>query len=71
MGYPSARRQFWVATIECRKADFKITYDVRRWLLIQPYATYQRRTSNYPLDQFTSTIIGIKFQAKMQPPLAR
>jgi hypothetical protein len=52
-------------------ADIKITYDVRRWLLIQPYATYQRRTSNYPLDEFTSTIIGIKFQAKMQPPATR
>jgi hypothetical protein len=53
------------------QADIKITYDVRRWLLIQPYATYQRRTSNYPLDEFTSTVIGIKFQAKMQPPLTR
>jgi hypothetical protein len=53
------------------QGDIRITYDVRRWLQIQPYATYQRRTSNYPLDQFTSTIIGIKFQAKMQPPPMR
>jgi hypothetical protein len=53
------------------EADIKITYDVRRWLMIQPYATYQRRTSNYPLDEFTSTIIGIKVQAKMQPPPTR
>ena len=50
------------------QADLRITYDVRRWLMIQPYVTYQRRTSNVELDGFSSNIVGIKIQAKMQPP---
>jgi Putative beta-barrel porin 2 len=50
------------------EVDIKITYDVRKWLLIQPYATYQKRNSNVEYDGFTSTVIGLKIQAKMQPP---
>jgi hypothetical protein len=49
-------------------ATFKVSYQALRWLLIQPYASYQRRTSNEQFFNFSSSIIGIEFLAKMPAP---
>lgn len=49
-------------------ATFKLSYQVLRWLLIQPYASYQRRTSTVPDFNYSSTIIGIEILAKKPAP---
>jgi hypothetical protein len=49
-------------------ATFKLNYQALRWLLIQPYATYQRRSSNEEDFNFSSTIIGIQILAKRPAP---
>lgn len=41
-------------------ATFRMNYQVRRWLSIQPYATYQRRNSTEEIFEFSGTTIGIK-----------
>jgi hypothetical protein len=46
----------------------KINYQVLRWLLIEPYATYQRRSSNDDFFNFSDTIIGVQVLAKMPAP---
>ena len=46
----------------------KVNYQALRWLLIQPYANYQRRTSNQEQYEFSGTIVGVQITAKMQPP---
>jgi hypothetical protein len=50
------------------KATFKLNYQALRWLLIQPYATYQRRSSNVLDLNFTGTIVGIEVLVKRPPP---
>lgn len=50
------------------KATFKLNYQALRWLLIQPYASYQRRSSNVLDLNFTGTIVGIQVLAKRPPP---
>jgi hypothetical protein len=45
-----------------------LSYQVLRWLLIQPYASYQRRTSTVPDFNYSSTIIGIEILAKKPAP---
>jgi len=45
-------------------ATFKMDYQALRWLLIQPYAIYQRRSSNFEAFEFSSTTIGIKILVK-------
>jgi hypothetical protein len=47
---------------------FKVNYQALRWLLIQPYLTYQRRDSNEQGFNFSSTIIGIQILAKKPAP---
>ncbi len=49
-------------------ATFKINYQALRWLMIQPYANYQRRNSNEEQFEFSSTIVGIQVLAKMPAP---
>jgi hypothetical protein len=49
-------------------ATFKLNYQVLRWLLIQPYANYQRRSSNQQGFDFSSTIVGIQILAKVPAP---
>jgi hypothetical protein len=49
-------------------ATFKLNYQALRWLLIQPYATYQHRVSNAPDFNFSSTIFGIEILAKKPAP---
>jgi hypothetical protein len=50
------------------EATFKLNYQALSWLLIQPYATYQRRSSNEEQFNFSSTIIGIQILAKKPAP---
>jgi len=52
-------------------ATFKLNYQARRWLLIQPYANYQRRTSSDGFFSYSGTIIGIQVLAKKPAPPAR
>jgi hypothetical protein len=52
-------------------ASFKLNYQALRWLLIQPYANYQRRSSNNEIFNFSGTIIGVQILAKKPPPPAR
>ena len=52
-------------------ATFKMNYQVTRWLLIQPYANYARRSSNTELYNYSGTIIGIEVLAKRAAPPAR
>jgi hypothetical protein len=49
-------------------ATFKLTYQALRWLQIQPYATYQRRSSNEQIFNYSSSIIGIQILAKVPAP---
>jgi len=49
-------------------ASVKVNYQVLRWLLIQPYVNYQRRSSNEAFFNYSDTIIGIQVLAKMQAP---
>lgn len=49
-------------------ATFKLSYQALRWLQIQPYATYQRRSSNEQIFNFSSSIIGIQILAKVPAP---
>ena len=51
-------------------ASFKLNYQVLRWLLIQPYASYQRRSSSNEIFSYSGTIIGIQILAKKPPPPA-
>jgi hypothetical protein len=52
-------------------ASFKLNYQALRWLLIQPYVTYQRRTSNEEFFSYSGTIVGIQLLAKKPAPPAR
>lgn len=49
-------------------ASFKVNYQALRWLLIQPYASYQRRSSNQELYTYSGTIIGVQVLAKRPAP---
>jgi len=48
-----------------------LNYQATRWLLIQPYANYARRSSNFELYNYSGTIIGIEVLAKKPAPPAR
>lgn len=52
-------------------ATFKLNYQATRWLLIQPYANYARRSSNVELYNYSGTIIGIEVLAKKPAPPTR
>jgi hypothetical protein len=52
-------------------ATFKLNYQVTRWLLVQPYVNYARRSSNIAFDTYSATIIGIEVLAKRVAPPAR
>ncbi len=52
------------------KATFKLDYQALRWLLIRPYATYQRRSSDVMDLNYSGTIIGIEVLAKRPAPTA-
>jgi hypothetical protein len=52
-------------------ATFKLNYQVTRWLLIQPYANYARRSSTAEIDNYSGTIIGIQVLAKKSAPPVR
>ncbi|HME41148.1 MAG TPA: hypothetical protein VKG63_19490 [Steroidobacteraceae bacterium] len=52
-------------------ASFKMNYQALRWLLIQPYANYQRRNSNDDIFSYSGTIVGIQILAKKPAPPAR
>lgn len=52
-------------------ASFKVNYQVLRWLLIQPYLNYQRRSSNIEDFSFSGTVIGIQVTAKKPAPPVR
>jgi hypothetical protein len=52
-------------------ATFKLNYQVTRWVLIQPYANYARRSSNFELYNYSGTIIGVEVLAKKPAPPAR
>jgi hypothetical protein len=52
-------------------ATFKMNYQALRWLLVQPYVNYQRRTSNNEIFGYSGTIIGIQILAKEPAPPAR
>jgi hypothetical protein len=49
-------------------ASFKLNYQALRWVLIQPYVNYQRRSSNEEEFNFSSTVIGIQILAKRPTP---
>lgn len=49
------------------QATFKLNYQALRWLLIQPYATYSRRSSDLLVLNYTGTIVGIEILAKRPP----
>jgi hypothetical protein len=49
-------------------ASIKINYQALRWLLIQPYVNYQKRSSSQDFYDFSSTIIGIQVLAKRPAP---
>jgi hypothetical protein len=48
-----------------------LNYQATRWLLVQPYVNYQRRTSNDEFFSYSATIIGIQVLAKKPVPPAR
>jgi hypothetical protein len=52
-------------------ASFKLNYQALRWLLIQPYVNYQRRTSNEEFFSYSGTVIGIQLLAKKPAPPTR
>ena len=52
-------------------AFLNVNYQALRWLSIQPYAYYQRRTSNQEIYEFSNTTVGLRILAKMQPPPQR
>lgn len=52
-------------------ASFKMNYQAMRWLLIQPYVSYQRRSSNQEIFSYSGTIIGIQILAKRPAPPTR
>ena len=52
-------------------AYLKINYQALRWLLIQPYANYQRRSSNIEGFSYSGTIVGIQILAKKPAPPTR
>jgi hypothetical protein len=52
-------------------ATFKLNYQATRWLLIQPYANYARRSSTFELYNYSGTIIGIEVLAKKPAPRTR
>jgi hypothetical protein len=52
-------------------ATLKLNYQATRWLLIQPYVNYQRRTSNDEFFSYSGTIVGIQVLAKKPAPPAR
>jgi hypothetical protein len=52
-------------------AFLNVNYQALRWLSIQPYAYYQRRTSTQEFYEFSNTTIGLRILAKMQPPPQR
>jgi hypothetical protein len=52
-------------------ATFKLNYQATRWLLIQPYANYARRSSTFELYNYSGTIIGIEVLWKKPVPPAR
>jgi hypothetical protein len=52
-------------------ASLKINYQALRWLLIQPYVNYQRRSSNIESFSYSGTIVGIQILAKKPAPPTR
>jgi hypothetical protein len=52
-------------------AFLNVNYQALRWLSIQPYVYYQRRTSTVEFYDFTNTTVGLRILAKMQPPPQR
>jgi hypothetical protein len=52
-------------------ATFKLNYQATRWLLVQPYLNYARRSSNIDFYNYSGTIIGVQLQAKRPAPAVR
>jgi hypothetical protein len=52
-------------------ASFKLNYQALRWLLVQPYANYQRRNSNIQDFSYSGTVVGIQITAKRPSPPSR
>jgi hypothetical protein len=48
-----------------------MNYQALRWLLIQPYVNYQKRSSNDEIFGYSGTIVGIQILAKEPAPAAR
>ncbi|MGO9931290.1 MAG: hypothetical protein ACLPV8_05705 [Steroidobacteraceae bacterium] len=46
----------------------KVNYQALRWLLIQPYASFTRRTATQEIYAYSGTIIGVQVLAKMPAP---
>jgi hypothetical protein len=49
-------------------ASLKVNYQVTRWVLIQPFASYTRRSSNEDFYEFSDTIMGIKVLVQKPVP---
>lgn len=45
-------------------ADLNITYAMRRWLSISPYALYQTRTSNTTFFQYNGAVVGVRLRVQ-------
>jgi hypothetical protein len=49
-------------------ANVEATYQVLHWLSIRPYARYQTRHSNVPLNSFNSNMVGVELLVKQFRP---
>jgi hypothetical protein len=50
-------------------ANVQATYQALHWLLIRPYARYQKRTSNTIFNTFNGNAVGIEFIARPPNPI--
>lgn len=51
-----------------QNATVEMTYQVLHWLSIRPYARYQTRHSNSPINEFNANVVGVELIAKQFRP---
>lgn len=53
-------------TDRTQTAQFAIHYQALSWLLIRPYASWQRATSTFTLGNYSTTIVGVEVTGRLK-----
>jgi hypothetical protein len=64
-----ATSDFTTRSDTARHAELAVEYHALHWLTFRPYTLYDKRTSNFHNANYTATVVGIEFTARLEPLL--